>query len=52
MLFNLDVDAVRIYRRAVDDFVRAIELTLEANDLLTTPFLPGLEMSLSRFFCE
>ena len=34
------------------DFVRAIELTLEANDVLTTPLLPGLEMSLSRIFSE
>ena len=47
-----DVDAVRIYRRAGDYFVRAIESTLEANDVLTTPLLPGLEMSLSRIFSD
>ena len=47
-----DVDAVRIYRRAGDHFVRAIEFTLEANDVLITPLLSGLEMSLSRIFSE
>ena len=47
-----DVDAVRVYPRAGDHFVRALELTLEANDVLTTSLLPGLEMSLSRIFSE
>ena len=45
-----DVDTVRIYRRADDGFARPIELAREADDVLTTPLLPGLEMSLERIF--
>jgi Uma2 family endonuclease len=45
-----EVDAVRVYRRAGDRFDRAVELTCERNDVLTTPLLPGLEMMLTRIF--
>ena len=47
-----EVDAIRVYRRAGDRFDRAVELTSERNDVLTTPLLPGLEIVLTRIFAE
>jgi len=47
-----DTDVVRIYRRAVEGFDRAIELSREAGDVLTTPLLPALAMPLARIFRE
>jgi Uma2 family endonuclease len=47
-----EVDAIRVYRRAGDRFDRAVELTCERNDVLTTPLLPGLEVVLTRIFAE
>ena len=47
-----EVDVVRIYQRTAEGFARAVELTREAGDVLTTPLLPGLEMPLSRIFRE
>ena len=45
-----DVDRVRVYRREGDRFGRAIELSREHGDQLSTPLLPGLEMPLARLF--
>jgi Uma2 family endonuclease len=45
-----DLDIVRIYRRGGDAFGRAIELSREAGDVLTTPLLPGLDIPLARIF--
>jgi Uma2 family endonuclease len=45
-----EVDVIRVYRRVDDRFARAIELTHEAGDVLTTPLLAGLDMSLARIF--
>jgi Uma2 family endonuclease len=45
-----EVDVIRIYRRDGDSFGRAIELTREAGDTLTTSLLAGLEMPLTRIF--
>lgn len=45
-----DIDVVRVYRRRDERFDRAIELSREAGELLTTPLLPGLEMPLARIF--
>jgi Uma2 family endonuclease len=45
-----DVDRVRVYRRDGDRFGRAIELSREHGDQLSTPLLPGLEMPLARLF--
>jgi len=45
-----DTDVVRIYRRTGDRFGRALELSREAGDVLTTPLLPGLELPLVRIF--
>ncbi len=47
-----EIDAVRVYRRESDRFARPIELSREAGDVLTTPLLPGLELSLARVFKE
>jgi len=45
-----EIDVVRTYRRAGDRFGRVMELSREANDVLTTPLLPGLELPLTRLF--
>jgi Uma2 family endonuclease len=47
-----ELDVVRVYRRGEEGFGRAIELSSEADDSLTTPLLPGLEMPLRRIFRE
>ena len=47
-----EVDVVRIYGRAQEAFGRVIELSREADDVVTTPLLPGLEMPLARIFRE
>ena len=47
-----EVDVVRVYRLADGRFARPLELSLEANDVLTTPLLPGLEIKLARLFQE
>jgi hypothetical protein len=38
------------YRLEGDSFARAIELSLEADDVLPTPLLPGLELPLRAVF--
>jgi Uma2 family endonuclease len=45
-----ELDVVRVYRRDGDGFGRAIELSRETNEVLATPLLPGLEMTLARIF--
>ena len=47
-----DIDVIRVYRRDVDGFSRARELTAEAGDVLTTPPFDGLELPLERIFRE
>jgi Uma2 family endonuclease len=47
-----EIDAVRVYRRSGGRFARVVELSHEADDRLTTPVLPGLEIALSRLFKE
>lgn len=47
-----EIDAVRVYRRDGDRFARPVELSRESNDILTTDFLPGLELPLPRVFRE
>jgi Uma2 family endonuclease len=47
-----ELDSIRVYRRAGDRFDRAVELTSERSDVLTTPLLPGLEVVLTRVFAE
>jgi Uma2 family endonuclease len=43
-------DVVRVYRRDGDRFARVTELSREADDVLTTPLLPGLDLPLTRIF--
>jgi Uma2 family endonuclease len=45
-----EIDVVRIYRRSGNGFARVTELSREANEVLTTPLLPGLELPLTRLF--
>jgi Uma2 family endonuclease len=45
-----ELDVVRVYRRDGERFGRAVELSAEAGDVLTTPLLPGLDLPLSRVF--
>jgi Uma2 family endonuclease len=47
-----DIDVVRVYRRGGDSFARPIELSREADDVLTTDLMPGLELPLARIFRE
>jgi Uma2 family endonuclease len=47
-----EIDVIRVYRRQGATFARAVELSCEAGDVLTTPLLPGLELPLSRIFRE
>src|SRR5438477_7419621 len=44
------IDVIRIYRREDDGFGRPIELSREADDVLTTPLLPGLQLLLRNIF--
>src|SRR5262249_8156590 len=47
------LDVIRIYRRSDEGgFARPIELSRERHDVLTTPFLDGLQMSVERIFRE
>ena len=43
-----EIDAVQIYRRSGDAFVRAAEL--EAGDTITSPLLPGFALPLQKVF--
>jgi Uma2 family endonuclease len=47
-----ELDAIHVYRRSADGYTRAAELTLEQQDALTTPLLPGLELLLEQIFEE
>jgi len=44
------IDAIRMYRRVDERFGRLIELSREADDVLTTPLLPGLQLPLRGIF--
>jgi len=47
-----DIEVVRVYRRSGDSFARPSELSREADDVLTTDLMPGLELPLARIFRE
>jgi Uma2 family endonuclease len=47
-----ELDVVRVYHREGVRFARPVELTLERNDVLTTPLLPDLRLPLSEIFGE
>jgi Uma2 family endonuclease len=47
-----DLDAIKVYRLVEGRYQRAAELTLAAHDVLSTPLMPGLELSLAEIFPE
>jgi Uma2 family endonuclease len=47
-----DLDLIRVYRRNGDHFDRAVEVSRERGDVLTTLLLQGLELPLQRIFRE
>jgi Uma2 family endonuclease len=49
-LVDSELDVVRVYRRSGDRFARPVELSREADDVLTCDLLPGLEPPLARIF--
>jgi len=47
-----EIDVVPVYRRAGEGFGRAYKLSRDAGDVLTTTFLPDLELPIDRVFRE
>jgi Uma2 family endonuclease len=47
-----EIDVVRVYRRDGDHFARAVELSRESHDVLTSPVCPGLAIPLDSVFSE
>jgi Uma2 family endonuclease len=45
-----EIDTVRAYRREADRFARPAEFRRDADDVLTTTLLQGLELPLERIF--
>jgi len=45
-----ELDEIKVFRHREDRYERVAELTLEHNDVLTSPLLPGLELPLNRIF--
>jgi Uma2 family endonuclease len=47
-----ELDAIKVYRLIEGRYSRVHELSLEADGVLTTPLLPGLQLRLSAIFHE
>jgi Uma2 family endonuclease len=47
-----EIDVIRVYRRDGDTFGRAMELSCETGDVLTTSLLRDLELPLAKIFTE
>ena len=47
-----DIDVVRVYRIENGKYTRVQELSVDHDDVLTTPLLPGLELPLSEIFAD
>ena len=45
-----EIDVVRVSRRQGDALARPVELSRRADEVLTTPLLPGLAIPLTRLF--
>jgi Uma2 family endonuclease len=45
-----ELEVVKIFRRAQRGYARALELSKEADDVLTTEIFPGLKLGLSEIF--
>jgi Uma2 family endonuclease len=52
-LIDPELDVVKVYRRGDDGtFPRVAELSREADDVLTSPVLPGWSLSLARLLAD
>jgi Uma2 family endonuclease len=51
-IIDPEIDVVRVFSRKGARFGRAVELSREAGDVLTTALIPALEMPLARIFRE
>ena len=49
-IVDLELEIVKIFKLAQQKYDRAKELSKEANDLLTTGFLPGFRVALNSIF--
>ena len=45
-----ELETVKIFRRAQQGYSRAVELSKEANDILTTELLAGFDLALAEIF--
>ena len=45
-----ELETVKIFRRAQQGYGRAVELSKEANDILTTKLLAGFDLALTQIF--
>lgn len=45
-----EIDAVKVYRRGAAGYDAPLQLSVEGNDTLTTPLLPGFSLALATFF--
>lgn len=45
-----ELETVKIFRRAQQGYSRAVELSKEANDILTTEILAGFDLALAEIF--
>jgi Uma2 family endonuclease len=46
------LDVVKVYRPGLEGYERVAELAAERGELLSTPLLPGLEISLTELFAQ
>ena len=49
-IFDPELETVKIFKLAHQKYSRALELSKEANDALTTEILPGFRVALSEIF--
>ena len=49
-LVDPEIDSVKVFRQVDGVFVRVAELSVEANDTLTTPLLPSFSAPLAEIF--
>ena len=47
-----DLDVIKVYRLVEGRYQRTAELALAAHDVLSTPLMPGLDLSLADIFPE
>ena len=45
-----EIETIKVFRRIGDGYQRVAELSVENNDALASPLLPGLELRLTRVF--